>query len=72
MNTNDYHKYFSWCVNNGITIYPKPYTPNGSVLKIVVNNNGREKIGEEKYTDNSIYDKIKDLYKQIFNKHNKI
>ena len=71
MDTKLYDKYFSWCVDNGITIYPKPYTPNGSVLKIVVNNNGREKIGEEKYTNDSIYEKIKELYRDIFNKYNK-
>ena len=70
MNPKDYHKYFSWCTSNGITIYPKPLTPSGSILKIVVNNKGTEKIGEEKYTNDTIYDKIKDLYKQIFNKHN--
>ncbi len=66
-----FHKHFTWCVNNGITIYPKPYNSIGTVLKIVVNNNGREKIGDEKHTEETIYKKIKELYKQIFTKHNK-
>lgn len=70
MDAKEFHKYFSWCVGNGITIYPRPIVPNGSVLKIVVNSNGTEKVGEEKFTDNKIYDKIRELYKLIFNKHN--
>ncbi|MCG8762937.1 hypothetical protein G1K46_09360 [Tenacibaculum finnmarkense] len=57
-----------WCWNNGIKIFPKPMVSNGSVLKIVISNNGVEKIGKDNYDNKEVYKKINELYTQIYNK----
>ncbi|WP_392420119.1 hypothetical protein ACF3OE_00480 [Capnocytophaga canis] len=68
------HVAMSWCWENGITIYPIPLVPNGSSMKICVNNNGAETIGKDIYYNKThkIYDKIKELYVTIYNKNNKL
>lgn len=66
MKPEDFHKYFSFCLSIGVKIYPKPIVNNGSIMKIVKNINNVEYIGEIKYSDNSIYEKIKEMYKNIY------
>jgi hypothetical protein len=39
------------CIDNHITIYPKP--SNLGKYKIIINTNGREKVGEEIYENES-------------------
>ncbi|MDO5609094.1 MAG: hypothetical protein Q4G08_11635, partial [Capnocytophaga sp.] len=55
-----------WCWDNGISIYPIPVIPNGKILKIAVNINGNEKIGTQTYDNKNVYDKINELYRQIY------
>ncbi|UOX35288.1 hypothetical protein LXD69_07155 [Flavobacterium sediminilitoris] len=49
MDQKEAYIYKKWCLENKITIYPKPVTNNGSRCKIVINRNGKEKIGSEIY-----------------------
>ena len=76
MTAKEFHFYFSWCINNGITIYPKPTTVPG-IYKIIVNNRGNEKIGEGIYRNKAlqnelnVWDKINSLYVEIYNRNNK-
>lgn len=51
MTREEIYIYQKWCWDNGITIYPKPITYNGSRCKIVINTNGQETIGKEVYED---------------------
>lgn len=61
-----------WCWDNGIKIYPLPIVSNGSILKIIVNKNGNETLGEQKYDQNQVYEKIKELYSSIYEKNNEL
>lgn len=70
MEAKDFVKYSSWCFENGIKIIPIPLNTTGTVLKIGIEKKGKIKLGEEKYTQATIYDKIKELYKTIFIKNN--
>lgn len=70
MEAKEFHKYATWCWENGIKIFPIPLNATGTVLKIAVEKNGKIKLGEEKYTNATVYDKIKELYKLIFTKNN--
>jgi hypothetical protein len=70
MEAKEFYKYTKWCWENDIYIVPQPINPNGSICKILLLNKGKQKIGEEKYTNEKVYDKIKDLYKKIFIKNN--
>ena len=75
-----YYFHTKWCWENDITIYPKPITTNGNVCKIVVSIKGIEKVGEEKYvakqvskskyTHIELWDKIRELYKILYEKKN--
>lgn len=71
MDPYEHHKYFSFCLQKGIRIYPVPQTTTGNVLKIAIEKNGRETIGQEKYNNINVYDKIKELLKTIYLKHHK-
>ncbi len=63
------YKKWSKCHNEGITIYPKPidntfWKPD---CRIVVNSNGKEKLGKEIYKQNdSLWNKINELYEIIY------
>lgn len=64
------HKVLNWCWLRGVTIYPIPQVSNGKLLKICVNNKGIETLGTEVYPDGqAIYDKILELYRNIYNKN---
>jgi hypothetical protein len=69
MEAKEYVKYSKWCWENNIFIVPQPIVPNGAILKILLIKNGKQKLGEEKYTKEKVYEKIKELYKQIFIKN---
>lgn len=65
-------KAMKWCWNNGITFTPFPLVSNGSVLKIAMNKNGNETLGEVNYTPAEVYNKINELYIAVYNKNNKL
>ncbi len=64
-------KKWSKCHAKGITIYPKPidstfWKPD---CRIVINQNGQEKIGQKTYKQNEeLWNKINELYIHISNK----
>jgi hypothetical protein len=60
-----------WCWENGIRIYPHPLNKNGTKLAIVIEKNGNETIGKGIYSDNDVYEKINELYLNLFKKHGK-
>ncbi|MEE1897103.1 hypothetical protein V1389_02070 [Flavobacterium rakeshii] len=77
MEPNEFHKYAKWCNDNHVTIYPVPVSAvNSGMYKIEVCNKGRKKLGEGTYRDKplkgevSIYDKIRQLYRDFYNKNN--
>lgn len=81
MDAKEFYKYSKWCWENGIKFIPIPITSNGSVLKIAMiketitqtgNIKTTQKLGEEKFTNETVYDRIKELYKQVFNKNSKL
>lgn len=70
--------YQSWCINNGIKIYPVRLITASERYKIGVQvNDSAPKNGKEIYTvtttKNSVgvYDKIIEMYKYFYNKNNK-
>lgn len=78
MDAKEFYKYSKWCWENGVKFVPIPITSNGSVLKIAMiketitqtgNIKTTQKLGEEKFTNETVYDRIKELYKQVFNKN---
>ena len=65
------NKIMNWCWNNGISIYPVPQVSNGKLLKICINNKGKETIGKKVFDNGqAIYDKILDLYRTIYKQNN--
>ena len=77
LSRSDFEKYAPYCNKNGIYIYPIPLVSNGHVCRIVVNVNGSEKSGNEKYVGvynpktrvlnhDSMNQKIKELYKKFY------
>lgn len=62
--------HFKYCVDRNIRIYPAPVKTGQ--LKIVVETDGVQKIGEKIYLEPpekgqiSVWDKIRELYKQIY------
>jgi hypothetical protein len=77
MDHKEFSKYFNWCEQNRVRIFPVPQTSTGTVLKIAIETNGKIKLGEEKYIidkknpSSRISVKIQELYKAIFLKNNK-
>ncbi len=71
MRNSPHYIYSRWCWANGIVVYPKPITSNGSILLLVLNQNGVEKIGTEKIRNENLAEKTTDLYRRIYEKHNK-
>lgn len=76
MEAKEFYKYSKWCWENGIKFIPIPITSNGSVLKIAMikerytpkgNLKITQTIGEEKFTNETVYTRIKELYRQVFN-----
>lgn len=75
-----YYFHTKWCWENGIKIYPVPIVNTGNVCKIAINIRGVEKVGEtkfiakkidkNKYTHIELWDKIRELYKTIYEKKN--
>lgn len=70
--------YQSWCIANGIKIYPIRLKVASERYKIGVQvNDAAPKTGEEIYTATTttntvgVYDKIIELYKHFYNKNNK-
>jgi hypothetical protein len=51
MDGKEFHKYAKACNDNQITIYPK--ASNSGKYKIIINRNGREKIGDQVYENTS-------------------
>ena len=72
MEPREQAKYMSWCNNYGIRIYVKVY---GLKYKIVVETNGKEKIGEKLYAqkpiekEENIWNEIIKLYKAYYDKN---
>lgn len=50
------------CWEYGITIYPVPLVPSGKILKIAVNKNNQETLGDKLYDDKEIHRKMNQLY----------
>lgn len=71
MTKDDLNKYTAYCWNENIFIVPKPITSNGSICKILMINKGKEKVGEEKYSNEKVYDKIRELYQKIYEANHK-
>lgn len=79
-----YYFHTKWCWDNGVTIYPVPIVNNGNVCKIAINTRGVEEIGENefvakkvkinkketKYIHFELWDKIRELYKTLYEKKN--
>lgn len=63
-------KEMQWCWNNGVKFSPFPLVSDGSILKILKSENGNETLGEVKYTPETVYKKIDQLYVAIYNKNN--
>jgi hypothetical protein len=76
MEHREFAKYFNWCEQNKVRIFPVPITSTGTVLKIAIETNGKIKLGEEKHIvdkkkpSSKISEKIQSLYKEIFLKYN--
>ena len=76
MDARENHKYEKWCHDNGIKIYPIPVS-NGGLYKIALDTKGNVVQGKQTYKDSplkgevSVWDKIRMLYKEIFEKNNK-
>jgi hypothetical protein len=51
MDAKEFHRYAKVCNDNLITIYPK--ASNSGKYKIIINRNGREKVGSEIYENTS-------------------
>lgn len=67
------HEIMAWCWERGVEIYPVPQVSNGKILKIAINDNGKETLGTHLYDNGiKIYDKIRELYRFIYNKNNKL
>lgn len=70
------HQYQKWCNDHGIRIYPIPLYDKSSSFKICVEQNLKANIGklvfEEKPKGNepSVWDKIRELYKIIYEREN--
>ncbi len=65
-------KAMRWCWENGIKVYPHPMTKDGGVLKIIISDNGNEKLGEKKYNKETVYSKINEIYSTLYNRNNGI
>lgn len=78
MDAKEFYIYAKWCWENGVKFVPHPITSNGSVLKILmikevkqnITTHTTEKLGEEKFTPETVYDKIRELYKAVYFKNN--
>ncbi len=59
-----------YCWSKGIRIYPKPLqTGWRTKCKIVIETNGKEKIGKLEYKqDEKLYKKIDELYESIYSR----
>lgn len=77
LSKSDFEKYAPYCNQKGIFIYPIPLVSNGHICRIVVNVNGEERSGNEKYhgkydpktrilNHDSMNEKIKELYKKFY------
>ena len=70
-------KHIKWCWDNHVFIYPKPLNSLGTIIKIAISKKGKEKTGELKFSQESkkdkikIYEKINEMYLEIFNKNHK-
>lgn len=64
--------HIKWCWKNFIFFYPKPLSNCGAIVKIAMSKNGKEILGNEKYSQSTkkekskLYDKINDLYLQVY------
>lgn len=75
-----YYFHSKYCWEKEIFIYPVPIVSNGNICKIAVSIKGVETIGEEKYIAKKVdknkyahielWDKIKDLYRILYEKKN--
>lgn len=72
----EYYYHTKYCWARQIFIYPVPVVSNGSICKVAISIKGVEKIGSEKFmaenknTHIKLYEKIKELYKTIYEKSN--
>lgn len=80
MEAREFAKYSKWCWENGVKYVPFPVVSNGAICKILKitetitqagNIRVTEKLGEQKYKQVDVYDKIKNLYKELYLKNNK-
>lgn len=72
----EHQLYMSWCINNGIIIYPEPIS-NIEYKLIVEYKNGKKIVSKKNYkinpkkNDEFWYNVIYDLYKILFLKYNR-
>ncbi len=64
-------KAMRWCWENGIRVLPKPIDNAGRILKIIVERNKNQELGEKTYTNSTVYSKINELYTYFFEKEKK-
>lgn len=55
---NKLYKYMKPCLDHNILIYPKPQSSNGGRYKIVIERNGKPKVGSEIYKNELSYKKV--------------
>jgi hypothetical protein len=76
MNTREAQKYASWCNANHIKLFPIP-TGREGIYKIAMEKNGNVLQGKDFWKDKpdagqlSVWDKIRMVYKEIYEKNNK-
>lgn len=78
MDTKESHLYMKWCNDNEIRIYPIPLYENGHSYKICVEREGKASVGkiifqnESSREQKSVWDQVRELYKIIYKRENKI
>ncbi|MGQ2982094.1 hypothetical protein [Flavobacterium sp.] len=76
MEAKEAHKYASWCNANFIKLFPVP-TSSPGIYKIAMEKKGIVTQGQQYFRDKplknelSVWDKIREIYKEIYEKNNK-